>query len=269
MAPAASRLQEFKNMPLYMSCLERLRQEHIIDVLKMVNRPKRKVMPQAKGMSDEACTAREALANDPYNLELIVDLGYKYCVQGHLERAANVMLRGWKRADEIEDAHARFCFLMKLCEVSYLMGRFKQAAAVLQDIAEPEDPSERKSYFILSCHVHSVNKDAQKTLRCFQKAIEGEDFEMTVRIYALTLLDLKEVDLYFVARTAVERIAGDFDKDAVLPILDHYAKSKPEPKSVTADNQRFILIAAAVALASVLIYLLYLAEQWSLERFRK
>lgn len=252
-------------MPVYMSSLERLRDEHVIDVMKMGLRPKRHNFSLGiKGTSNEAQEVREALAEDPYNLHLILELSYRYSTQGHIERCGNVMIRGWKRAGEIEDLHTRFCFLMKLCEVSYFLGRFKQAAAVLQDIVEPEDPAARKSYLLLSCHVYSANKEVQKTLKAFQRAIEGEDYHMAVRIYALTLADLKEVGMYSVAKSAVERLAPDAEKDSMLSMLDGFATREPDNSLSPDDVQRYFVIAVAVAGASILIYLLYLAEQWSL-----
>eukprot|EP00415_Alexandrium_ostenfeldii_P001467 UN1467 len=223
----------------------------------------------SKGTSDEAQAAREALAEDPYNLHLILELAHKYVTQGHVERAGNVLLRGWKRAGEIEDVHVRFCFLMKLCEVSYLLSRFKQAMAVLQDVAEPADPVERKSYHILSCHVFGANKEVQKTLKAFQKAIEGEDFEMAVRIYALTLTDLKEVGIYSVAKSAIERMAPEGEKDSTLAMLDGFATKEPDTSLRPDDIQRYFLMAAAVAAAAVLLGLLYWLEQWSLGRLKK
>eukprot|EP00415_Alexandrium_ostenfeldii_P002892 UN2892 len=156
---------------------------------------------------------------------------------------------------------------MKLCEVSYLFSRFKQAMAVLQDVAEPADPVERKAHFVGPSK--GANKEVQKTLKAFQKAIEGEDFEMAVRIYALPLTALKEVGIYSVAKSAIERMAPEGEKDSPLAMLDGFAPKEPDPSLRPDDFQRYFLMAAAVAAAAVLLGLLYWLEQWSLGRLKK
>lgn len=262
--------KEWKKLPLYLGGFDKLRDEHIVDVIKFGIKPRHRTKQVITSSSSAAKGARDALAEDPYNIHLIYDLAYQYAAEGHFEQCMNVMLRGWKRASEIEDSSARFRFLMKLCELSYSSSKFRQAQAVLQDIDEPEDPSDRKAYFILSCHVHSANKDVQRTLRAFQRAIEGEGYQSAVRVFALTLLNLRDVGLYEIGKSAIDKLAPVHEKESILFMLDKLAYTNAEYTG-TANNTHAMygVIAAAVALLSFVVYLLYRLEQWSLQRLNK
>mmetsp|Transcript_41780 Transcript_41780/g.96764 ORF Transcript_41780/g.96764 Transcript_41780/m.96764 type:complete len:271 (+) Transcript_41780:48-860(+) len=269
MAPVAEATGVLKKLPLHMGDLERLRDEHIIDVVKLGLRPKRRTAVSVKGMSNEAKDAREALITDPYNMVLINNLAYRYAIEGHSEKCANVMIRGWKRVNEFEDPSVRFCFLMKLCEVSYFLGQFRQALAVLQDIPEPDGSFERKAYLILACHVYGANKDIPNTLRTFQKAIEGEDYVIAVRIYALTIQDLRTAGVQPVARNAVEKLSPEADKDSTLMMLDGVANKDSSQHRSGEELQRYFLIAVIMVGVSMLLYGLYVLEQWSLASMKK
>lgn len=257
-----------RKLHLFMGNLERLRNDHILDVIRLGMRPKNvKPIVPLKSPSDEVMDARRALANDPYNLQLMSDLAYRYTTDGRLEQCINVLLRGWKRASEFEDASMRFCFLMKLAELSTLFGKHKQAAAVLADITEPEDAVERKSYFLLSCRVKAANKDGLGALAAFQKTLDGEDAEMAVRLLAVCMMDLKIVGSYQAARGAVEKLSPEATKGE-LEIMDRVAEQDHSSEPSAGIPVRAISMAVVVLLFALLVPLLYYLEQASLQKHK-
>merc|ERR1719507_1992753 len=172
------------------------------------------------------------------------------------------MLRGWKRAGEIEEKHARFCFLMKLSELSFCVSKFRQALAVLNDIPEPDSQSQNKPYWILMCHVRSANNDVQGTLRAFQRAIEGADYQDALRVLALVIIDLKSLDIYELGKTAVEKLAAQDQATYDLNLLDRFAYKEPD-EGFTADDawQKYFVASVVVAVVAVLVYILHVLEK--------
>lgn len=175
---------------LYMGGTANWKKEEIEDIVRATVIPRTKYV--AKSNSIKAQKAKEALEEDPYSLQRIMDLGYIYASEAQYEKAANVLIRGWKRSVELEDFTERFAFLMKLAEVSFRNRQFKQANAVLMDIDEPEDYYEKKAYQLLHCHAFAEIGQGSDALSMFSKAIDGESFENSIKIWAACALRLRK-----------------------------------------------------------------------------
>lgn len=160
-----------------------------------------------KSISNEAAAVRDALKEDPYNMMNICKLGFMYAAEFRYPMATNVMMRGWKRADELKDSRLRRAFLTKLSEVSYREGKAKQAHAILQDIyEEPEDRNELKNLQILTVHVCAASGKVEEALKALGRAVEGEDIELVIRIWALVSQVLAKNDLFEAAKVIMNNI---------------------------------------------------------------
>merc|ERR1719162_79177 len=113
--------------------------------------PKKAPLP---GLKHETKAAKDALDRDPYDLQLIFDLGDGYIQEDKCSNAANVLIRGWKRMGELDNPEGKFLFLLKLCHASNECGKYKQAEAVLEDMEEPQDPEMAMDYFRIKTKVY-------------------------------------------------------------------------------------------------------------------
>lgn len=259
---------------LYLSDLEGLKSWDVIDVLKLTGGMPKNIKPQKPGISNITKDVKDRLAADPYNMFLINELSIIYAADGNFDKSAAVLVRGWKRAGEIEDKDIRFRFLMKLCELSFKLGKFYQADAVIRDVEEPEDPKDLRAYLVVACRVYANKPEKGRTggdllaaLKCFQRAIEGVDSAVAVRILALTQMDLKKVGGYEAAKSAVEKVVTTGQDKADMEMLDHFAtRVESAPKEV--NMERNILISGAVAIAAILVFFLYTLEKWSLAKLK-
>ncbi|CAK0854811.1 unnamed protein product [Prorocentrum cordatum] len=220
---------------------------------------------QRQGMSDGARRARDALAESPHSMLWINELGRIYADEAQWDKCEIALLRGWKRAGEIEDPGVRLCFLLKLCEVSYYLRKHKQAMAVLKDIDEPEAPDEFQAYLLLACRVHACNNDLEGAMRFFSRAIERETFQSSLKVLALTMFDLQKAGAYEPAKHAVESMAGSCDKDQ-LRIFDDALEQRERPGAKIDRLFMYALMGAKVFAILCVVFLLYQWEQSSLER---
>jgi len=223
---------------------------------------------QRQGMSDGARRARDALAESPHSMLWINELGRIYADEAQWDKCEIALLRGWKRAGEIEDPGVRLCFLLKLCEVSYYLRKHKQAMAVLKDIDEPEAPDEFQAYLLLACRVHACNNDLEGAMRFFSRAIERETFQSSLKVLALTMFDLQKAGAYEPAKHAVESMAGSCDKDQ-LRIFDDALEQRERPGAKIDRLFMYALMGAKVFAILCVVFLLYQWEQSSLERWAK
>jgi len=153
--------------------LEALRKYDVVEVLRLALSSHGRSATRTE-MSEETKRARDALADSPHNMCRINELGRVYANEGQYDKCEIALLRGWKRAGEIDDPSIRFCFLMKLCEVSYYLRKYRQAAAVLKDIEEPQAPEELQAFLLLACRVYACNDDLPGAMRLFSRGIEEE-----------------------------------------------------------------------------------------------
>ncbi|CAJ1350334.1 unnamed protein product, partial [Effrenium voratum] len=229
--------------PLFLSSLSRYRDEHVIDVMKCALRRTQPVL-ERPGRSRQVMEASNNLAASPYSMRCIHDLGVVYTSEGQWEKAANVMLRGWKRADEIEDEHVRFRFLMKLCETSFRIGKPLQAFAVLKSIDPPASKEDMPAFQVMSVQVFCAVGDVQKALSTFRKAIENQDYRNALTMLALVADDLRAARAFHAVRDAVkakctreERAeclhqCARMGEDGELGIIEHYVSVKDSSKGV-------------------------------------
>mmetsp|Transcript_5941 Transcript_5941/g.9477 ORF Transcript_5941/g.9477 Transcript_5941/m.9477 type:complete len:273 (+) Transcript_5941:75-893(+) len=254
---------------LYTPNLEALKKEDVMDVLKMAMRPRPPF--ERPGRSRAVMEAYNALQADPYNMRSIHDLGRIYCSEGAWDKAANVMLRGWKRADEITDKRVRFHFLMKLCECSFRISKPRQAFAVLNTIEPPLEADDLHAYQMLMVQVYSSVGDVQKVLSTWKKAITNQDYQTAVRMLALCLEDLRTAGAFDAVRNSVAALQKDDPDLSSLAILDQYVRAKEEVVKANAIMERnrkaFIVLVVIVAIL-MMIYPLYLLEKWSLRSLK-
>lgn len=260
---------EWSMLTLYINNVDLVMSYDIIEVIRLSMSPGKKIVKKdSTGVSDKIIKSKEAFDADPYSMHLMNELAAQYAREGHLDKCCNVLMRGWKRASEIQDSKVRFHFLMKLCELSFIQGQYRQAFAVLKDIHDPPEGKEcQVSYLVLSCKVHARSGNLQGALKALQQAIEPEEFSHAVRIWALVLVDFRACGGYEPARKYMEKKAGDdimFKHN--LEMLDGCA-TQTKNSSKTSLSQfgttPYFAVAGGIILL-LFIYLLYVLESWSL-----
>jgi len=225
--------------------------------------------PPLPGLKHETKAAKDALAEDPYNLELINNLGFAYIEEDKWTEAANVLIRGWKRMSEFDSPEKRFDYLYRLAGASFECGKYKQALAVLMDMEEPEDPEDLQNYCRLECKIYANNDNMQKTLKAFSKGLElHREFSSAQGYYLHCVQSLKKVGALDAARSALEKMATTDDDKQRLKLLEVVSELKTSIDSPggVASNKRlqgFMAVALMGALG-LLTYLLYLLEMRSL-----
>lgn len=266
--PARKESSEWLDLPIYMSYFEKLSEDVLLDVLKICVRTSKLVNVEITSISNETWNAKDELAKDIYNMRKISNLASLYLKEGQHELAKNVLLRGWKRAGEIECKSKRFAFLMKLCELSYGFHQYRQALAVFRDIEEPTDAKCQKSYVLLGSKVASATGDVTLSLQYFQRAIDGEPFETAIRALAVLCVDLKQVGAFEAAKSTLENLASDGIENAgILTVTDFAERSvqraRNRPKTPKLQQKQFFYCACALG-SALLLGLLYWIECRSL-----
>lgn len=226
------------------------------------------------GLSNEAKRVKDQLEEDPFNLELMLQLGNAYANDHQFQKCCNVLLRGWKRVHELPEDETRFEFLMLLCEASGHLAKHKQALAVLGDIQEPSDPEDRRSFAVLACQVHAHNGNVQQCLRFFHVAMDGADFDSSLGSWASCALAMKEAGCYMQARAAMQQrlqTEEESQKFEALETLVEYteqfnASSEAAPSGVSWGQSLVILL--GVILFGALVYYLYLLEKATFDQLR-
>lgn len=227
--------------------------------------PKKKPL---SGLKHETKAAKDALDNDPYNLQLIFELGEGYIKEEKFSHAANVLIRGWKRMSEIQDHEMRFLFLAKLCHASNEDEKYKQAEAVLEDMEVPEDGM-KIDYFRLKTKVYANNNNMQKALKAFHEGLSTcKDLEEAMPLWVDTLSSLKKVGAYDVAKSAIENLASSEDDKKKLQVMESFCELRATlaaqaPKTMLPR----LVVGGFVSVCFCLImYLLYVLESKSLSK---
>mmetsp|Transcript_5014 Transcript_5014/g.12231 ORF Transcript_5014/g.12231 Transcript_5014/m.12231 type:complete len:307 (-) Transcript_5014:351-1271(-) len=228
---------------------------------------------QVKGLSNEAKVFKDKLAADPFNMELIFQLGMAYGQDQQWDKCLNVMLRGWKRVGEFQDPGVRFEFLCLLTTASQKEKKHRQAYAILQDIVEPDDEELRSNFELLRCQVYCDNGDMQKGLKSLNKAIEGADFDKAAALWANCLDPLKKCGAYDISKSNMLDLAtSQEDKDKLeameklAALRDEYYASHLDP--VTPPSKKYAMYIGIGVLVVVGLYLLYLLESMSLSKLK-
>mmetsp|Transcript_31330 Transcript_31330/g.83026 ORF Transcript_31330/g.83026 Transcript_31330/m.83026 type:complete len:281 (-) Transcript_31330:91-933(-) len=260
----------WRKCPITMQDIDSYCKESVIDVMKMTGRPGRLRNVPLASPSDKSMRAKRELQADPFSMYWINELGCIYTSEGQHDQCLNVMLRGWKRAHEIEDSAVRFHFLMKISELSLGLHKPRQALAVLRDVAEPDGRAERKAYLLLSVQAWASNGDIQQALKAFNRTIEDESFQYAVRIFAIVMMDLKTCGAYGAAKSIMDQMAGEYDA-STMEMLEQYvdatSKRKPPVKEIMGVP-RPVFAGSAAFVALVVLYALYLLESWSLAKLK-
>lgn len=158
------------------------------------------------GLSNEAKRAKDALAADPYCMPAIFDLGITYAADQKWMECMNVLLRGWKRVSEFQDANVRIEFLFVLCQASYQMEKFRQALAVLNDVDPNEVPPEHPDwmrYLMLKAQVYCMNGDRQKGLKAFHTAVDSLGYQKGIAVWCGCCSAFKKAGFYDVAKATM------------------------------------------------------------------
>jgi len=234
---------------------------------------------KVKGLSNQAKTFKDKLVADPYNLEFIYKLGLAYAMDNHWEQSCNVLLRGFKRVDEFVDPSDAFDFLLCLAEASQRIRKFRQAAAVLREIAPHEDPERMRSLQAMRCAVCCENGDCESGLKAFSEAIRGRTFDEALATWSSCLSSMRRAGAHELSKAILLELASDDEDKARLSAMEQVIAirdslelppcggggRRPPTKARLSMTLRRMLLAAAVA---VLVFVLYLLEAKNLERLR-
>jgi len=193
----------------------------------------------APSRTNSAQVAKVALEQDPFNLDLIEDLGQCYAEASHWTQARNVMLRGRHRLKEFHSEDRRFNFSMRICEAQYQCKHFKDAVAVLEEINEPSDPGSALARAQLACRVYAAAKQKQRALKEFHRAVDGREFDVALRTWCLARLDLQAAGALETAKSMMERLAdGDERFLAQLGTLEDLVTAENETSKTAAESGR-------------------------------
>lgn len=202
--------------------------ERVIAGLRRYVQAAEQVRAQAS-RTNAAQRAKDALELDPLNLDRIHQLGCCYAEAGHWVQCRNVLLRGRGRLQEIQDMETRFRFAVLLCEAHYHTRQLRDALTTLVDIPEQSCTTLSTVRAILACRVYGAMKDRQKAVKEFCRAINGQDFDSALRLWALARMDLRTAGAYENAKNAMERLAdGDEGLVSQLGTLEDLADVAPE-----------------------------------------
>lgn len=249
----------------------RTKEEVMADAEKMLEKIKAGPKP---GISHEAKKWKDELAQDPYNMELIFQLGLAYAKDQQWDKCANVMLRGFKRVNEFEDKAVKDAYLMTLCQASMSQEKFRQALMVFNDIEEPEDDELLHRYEALKCYVFCSNGDASAGLKAFHKSIENQEFDTAVGNWALCYPGLQKVGAVEVTRSTLEAMATTEAMKKRLELVElirNFKATASKEKDQAAQSKSFIQKVTAVILLvffCVCMYFLYDIETRNLQKMK-
>jgi tetratricopeptide (TPR) repeat protein len=230
--------------------------------------------PQPKpGLSNNAKQLKDKLLEDPFNMNIILALGKAYGADDQWDRCANVMLRGMKRTEDLEDPRDRFEFSVILAQASLNTQKYRQALAVLNEVKSSPDDLEEDALTgleILKCQVYCFNGDMTKGLKAFNKAIEGKDFQMAVSLWASCSTALKKAGAWAATKSAL-LLKADTDTDKakvesiekLTELKDQYLESTPP-----MTPHKILALAGAVVAVMLLIFFLFHLEARSLANLK-
>merc|ERR1711920_484547 len=159
-------------------------------------------------------------------------------------------------------------------EASLDLNKFYQADAVFADIEEPEDEEDLWAYLLFAVKVYANRPsggDVLKTLKAYQRLLEGASSALAIRIWAITHMDTKRLDngVYQAAKALVDKCVGPSTDRADIWMIDEFVSKSDEfdkKAARSAKVEKGVFGAVVVGIASVLIYLLYVIEQRSMAK---
>jgi len=229
----------------------------------LLNEPEEeaKVVP---GLSHAAKKVKDQLADDPYNMELIWQLGQALRDDGQWDKVSNVLLRGWKRVSEFKDSETRFEYLHMLAKAAFEEKKYKQALAVLNDIEEPAPEKLPDDFKLLRCQIYGFNDEMQKGLKAFNQLIEGKDFDTVVNLWMVCAPAIKQIGAYDVTKKTVEGLAKsktDSRKvDAIARLTEIKGSMQTAQSSAAATKGQRPTWVTALCVFCVVLVLAYLTK---------
>lgn len=236
------------------------------------------------GLSAEAKRFKDALTVDPYNLEYMFALGVNYSKDNQWTQAENVLVRGWKRVKEFSEKEKRFSYLQVLLRATLKNRKYKQAAAVLQDMEEPEKEGLQYMYYASQCEVMGFCKENDKCLKAFNNTIDGlkaqldaekiedkDKFQQIIETWAHLIPALEQADILELTREKVAAFATNDEDKAKLDVYEKLSKVRQEITDAATvppsfGPQQKLAVAGLVVMALILMYILYKWEQSSLAK---
>lgn len=196
-----------------------------------------KIRPAAPSRTNAAQQVKNALDQDPFNLQLIHELGQLYGAAGQWSQARNVLMRGRERLQDLACDGDRFDYLLLFCEANYHGRRFAEAAGVLDEMRRIPEVDRGVARAALACRVYAAAKEKQKALLEFHRAVDGQPFDSALRTFSLARLDLHAAGAVDTAKGVMERLAdGDERLLGQLQTLEELvdsASSKEPAESVS------------------------------------
>lgn len=231
------------------------------------------------GIKDETKKAKDALKADPYNLEKIGTLGMEYYKEEKYPEAMNVMARGWKRVaapkgkSEVEDPTMQFEFLIQFCECSVKCQKYRQAEHIMRDIESccmPQEAEDLIAFHVLDCKIHCNNDKMTKAHEAFKNALNlCETFEEKTKVWLQTIESLKKVKADTVAKSMMESLAKTDEHKSKLKAIETMNELKESIDAVKPKAAvNWLLLAGALAMFAVLVYMMWWLEQKSLEHHK-
>jgi hypothetical protein len=226
------------------------------------------------GIKDETKKAKDALAADPYDLEKIWALGVEYEKEEKYVEATNVMLRGWKRVlVETDDTKLRYEYLSILCDCSMKCEMYRQADAIMRDIqdkAMPEEEDVLRAFYMQDCKIQSEISKMTKVIEAFKRALDFcETFDEKAQVWTNCCLPLRKVGAEAVGKQIIDREATTDDQKKKLDTIDKLLALKESIASVKPNGTaNYLLVAAAVVLLCVFVWILWWLEQRSLKNLK-
>lgn len=268
---------EAPEVSLYMGGAANFKDEDLEDIIRSSVLPKDPYrMPS---YSNRAQAAKDRLAEDANNMELIRDLGFIFCSEVQWDLAANVLVRGMKRSNEFPDPKDRFMFLMKLAEASFKNKKFRQAEAVLKDITVPdEDGPEKKAWQLLACHTYCELDKQVDALKVFNEAVKSTEFEDAIKLWAACALSLRKVGAFDVAKNTImnkARSGPHYQMDqGRMQTIESWAVLSTTPKaplpmwSLEDGLQPWMKKSLISVLCFIIFVILYILEKRSLAKLK-
>lgn len=222
------------------------------------------------GLSNEAKEWKIALDKDEKNMELVFKLGVQYCVDQQWAKAINVLMRGWKRVDELQDKSVRNEFLIALTQASEKESKYKQALAVVGDVEDVEDEEVQQKIDCLRCRVYCQVGDKEKGLRALSKSIKGLEFQSAAAQWATLIGPLKKCGAYDASKSNIVAMASSDKEKETLEAMEKLAAYRDEyfeqSKVQPMPNSSKILLAIGLVSTIAFFFVLYTLETKSLER---
>lgn len=242
------------------------------DLASYLERSQKKVLP---GITNKTKGFKDKLAEDPYDMVKIFELGMAYFEEDKFKEATNVLIRGFKRMSELPDTESRFEYLYYLCFGSFKCQKYKQALAVLMDMEEPEDPENLKHYCVLACMVWCHNDSLQNALKVFHRGLEicGGDEDQALQFWGQTYGHLKKVGAYDAAKSAVDNLVTDPERKKKLEAIDRFGELADQMEQDWKERSdrpvmRILAIVFLVGVLCAIIYGLYVLETRSLKSMK-